>query len=259
MDYLQQLKANTGGKISKQDLFSQNFEHKSFRSLVIKDFENYKLRINDHNELCSIEIKLNVAFAFALNKPDKVLYFDTPLSLKEVPYTVYVSKSNIDLANDMNFVQACRLLAQFFQKLNPFPDEAVFVYRNAVIFALQTDRDLASILEQIIELISANNNIFKRTVRKIISAEKIPDHLQPLIPLIKKYSISDDSEREQLIEDMKKTEIKKLIEQVSPYMKDINTFLDSFIDQPLTEEATLIGNLAELVSELEFKKITYEL
>jgi hypothetical protein len=50
---------------------------------------------------------------------------------------------------------------------------------------------------------------------------------------------------------MKKTEIKKLIKQVSPYMKDINTFLDSFKYQPLTEEATLIENLAELVSELE--------
>lgn len=53
------------------------------------------------------------------------------------------------------------------------------------------------------------------------------------------------------IEGMKKTEIKKLIEQVSPYMKEINTFLDSFNDKPLTERATIVGNLAELVTELE--------
>jgi hypothetical protein len=251
MDYLEQLTAHTGGKIRKQDYLNINFAHKSFRSLIIKDFKNWKLRINDYNELCSIEMKVNVAFAFALNKPDKVLFYDIPLSLKEVPYTVYVSESNIDLVNDMKFVQACRLLAQFLQKLIAFPDEAVFVYRNGVAFALRTNRDMALILEQIIELISTNSNIFKRTVRKIISVERIPGNLQPLIPLIKKYSISDDLEREQLIEGMKKTEIKKLIEQVSPYMKDINSFLDSFKDQPLTEEAALIGYLAELVTELQ--------
>lgn len=68
---------------------------------------------------------------------------------------------------------------------------------------------------------------------------------------MKKYSIPDDSEREQLIEGIKKKQIKQLIESVDPYMSDINNYLNSFKEQPLSEEATLMRNLAELVTELK--------
>ncbi len=40
----------------------------------------------------------------------------------------------------------------------------------------------------------------------------------------------------------------ELINSVTPFMEDINYFLNSFKDELLTEEAILINNLAELVS-----------
>jgi hypothetical protein len=42
----------------------------------------------------------------------------------------------------------------------------------------------------------------------------------------------------------------ELVHIVSPLLNDINNYLSSFEDRPLSEEAILIGNLAELVTEL---------
>jgi hypothetical protein len=45
-----------------------------------------------------------------------------------------------------------------------------------------------------------------------------------------------------------------VVDIVNPKMEIINSYLDSFKSEPLPYEATLIGNLAELVSELSLSK-----
>ena len=49
---------------------------------------------------------------------------------------------------------------------------------------------------------------------------------------------------------MSEKEKQKLIKAVRPFFNEINAYLDSFKDGPLSEEAMSMGNLAELVSEL---------
>ena len=251
MDYLQQLATQIGGKIRTQDLLNGNFQKKSLRSLIVKDYKQFKLQIDDYGSLCSIEVKVNSEIACAINNHDRVLYYNIPFNLESVPFTVYVSESNTDLLDNIRFRKACHSIGIFLKKINISPKESVFIYRNCICFAFRTNRDLEPILDGIIELINANSEIFKRTARKAISTKNIPDNLKPLAPLMRKYSLSDDSEREQLIEGMKKKEIKQLIESVDPYMGEINNYLNSFKKQPLSEEATLMGNLAELVTELK--------
>ncbi|HEY8784220.1 MAG TPA: hypothetical protein VIM16_21510 [Mucilaginibacter sp.] len=53
------------------------------------------------------------------------------------------------------------------------------------------------------------------------------------------------------MEETSEKQKKKLIKTVYPYMIEINEFLDSLGDEPLGHEAILLGNLAELVSELQ--------
>jgi hypothetical protein len=251
MDYLTGLSVSTKGKIRTQEHLNANFGQKSFTSLVLNNYKNFKVRVDDYSNLCLIGIKVNVAFAFAINKSDKALFLNFPLEFNDLPHSVYVSESDTDMVNDAKFLQACHLMADFLRANKPSSEEAVFVYRNRLNLVFRTDRDLKPILDQIIELLSTNNKIFKSTSRKVISIKSMPENLQPLAPFMKKYSIPDDSERDELIEGMKKTEIRKLVDQVDPYMEDINSYLNSFKDEPLSEEATLLGNLAELVTELK--------
>lgn len=250
MDYLKELAIQTGGKIRSLNGFSSNFKEKTFRSLSIKDFKQYKVEIYDFGSLCSIAIRISTEAAFAINNPDRVLYYDIPVSLDAIPYTIYVSDSNIDLVEKIYFHKACEALKHFLMQINIMPEESVFVTRDAIVFAFKTDRNLILILEGIVELLNTNDEIFKRTVRNVFLIKNIPEQLRPLVPLIKKYGIPDDTEREQLIEGMKTNKKKQLIETVSPYMSEINKFLDSFKEDPLSEEATRVGNLAELVTEL---------
>jgi len=251
MDYLKNLSAQIGGKIRNQNLLDVNFQVKSFRALVLKDYKHFKFQIDDHDSICSIGFKINTDIAFAVNKPDRIMNFKIPLSLEGLSYTVYVSESDLDLVERKNFLQACHSIGTLLEKINIFPEEAVFVYRNALHFALNTNRNLVSIIDDIIELLNANSKIFKRTIRTVISKDNLPEMFWPLVPLLKKYSVSDDSERDELVEGMKKVQIKKIIESVEPYMNDINMYLDSFKEKPLNEEAMLLGNLAELVTELK--------
>lgn len=251
MDYLKNLSVQIGGKIRKQDHLNGNFQVKSFRALILKDYKHFKFQINDYDSICSIEFKINTDIAFAINKPDRIMNYRNPLSLESVPFTVYVSESNLDLAERKDFLHACHSIGAFLKEINISPEEAVFVYRNAVLFALNTNRNLISILDDIIELFNANNIIFKRNIRKAVSKNNLPEMFWPLVPLLKKYSVSDDSEREQVVEGLKKVEIRKIIESVDPYMNEINIYLNSYKEKPLNEEATLLGNLAELVTELK--------
>ena len=253
MDYLKELAIQTGGKIRSLNGFNSNFKEKTFRSLSIKDFKQHKIEIYDFGSLCSIEIRISTDAAFAINNPDRVLYYDIPVYLDAIPYTIYVSDSNIDLVEKIYFHKVCEALGRFLKHINIVPEESVFVTWSAIFFAFKTDRNLILILEGIVELLNTNNEIFKRTVRNMFLAKNIPEQLRLLVPLIKKYGIPDDTEREQLREGMKKNKKTQLIETIAPYMSEINKFLDSFKEEPLSEEATRVGNLAELVTELMIK------
>jgi len=105
-------------------------------------------------------------------------------------------------------------------------------------------------IDTLVDLVNKYDTLFQKEVKIKIFRKNIPENLHPLIPLIKKWSVSDDSDREQLVDEATEKEKKRLVKTVAPYMPEINKFLDSFEDGVLSDEAILFGNLAELVSEL---------
>ena len=72
-----------------------------------------------------------------------------------------------------------------------------------------------------------------------------------IVTAFPRRNIQDDCEREQLMEETSQKQKVKLLNTVNPLMNTINQFLDSFGDEPLSHEAILLGNLAELISELQ--------
>ena len=242
-----------GGRIESQDLFSSNFEQKSTRALVVKKYRTYRLQINDFGYLFSIEIKVNTDKAFSINKPDLVLLFNKLVQVYGIQYPVFVSKIDDTLHSEV-FREICEAMDSLLKKIKLTPHEAVFIARNVMIFALRPDRDFVVALDDILDVLVGNKRIFKRKIPIVINKENIPNGLRHLIPLLKKYCVADDMDRTRLAEGMSKKKKLLLIEAVDRHMDEINLYLSSFEEYPLSEEAVMIGRLAELVSELKIEQ-----
>ena len=87
-------------------------------------------------------------------------------------------------------------------------------------------------------------------IAESIKEENLPPSLRMLIPYAQKYSVGDDLLRTQLGMGLNKNARKELIAVVGPLLTDINKFLDSFGDDPLSDEAIVMGSLAEFTCEL---------
>lgn len=83
-----------------------------------------------------------------------------------------------------------------------------------------------------------------------LDLKKLPVDFHHLIPLIQKWAIADDSDRDDLISPTTGS-LQKLVDQVQPYLTKIDSYLDSYGGRPLTPEAIALGKLAE--SALEAK------
>lgn len=72
--------------------------------------------------------------------------------------------------------------------------------------------------------------------------------------MLNKWCIPDDVERTKLMQKTSKKKKQELISIVNPLLPQINVFLDSFGNEPLSDEAILLGDLAQLVCELNLEE-----
>jgi len=82
---------------------------------------------------------------------------------------------------------------------------------------------------------------------------RLPAELHGLIPLIRKWSTSDDVDRTEQWEAASTEELQALFHAVWPHMSAINAYLDE-ADKltPYPDEAMALGRLAEGVCEVQF-------
>jgi hypothetical protein len=252
MDYLKELSKQLGGRIQAQNLSNWNLNGNSFRVIIAKDYKGYKMEVDEFEDLFQIGIKVESDLAFSINNPDKLFGFTDPTSISDFPYKVYFSdnENDLNLLHQSEFIPFWNSFSAKIKDLELSQNEGVFIYSNVIYLAISPTRNLIPIVDYVIDLINDNSSIFQKSRNERIYARNIPERLRHLIPLMKKWSVGDDSEREQMIEETGEKQKKKLIKLVYPFMIEINEFLDSFGDEALSNEAVLLGNLAELVSEL---------
>jgi hypothetical protein len=250
MDYLKEFSDFFKGKIECQNLLNVNFKEISTRRLVVKSYRDFKLEINEFGSLCSIGITAESDFFFSINKPDRVLFVDKSINISDFPYKVYVRNENNNPFLNINFIEFWKVFSDKIIDFKLNENECIYFHRNRIIFVLSSYRELIPIINEYIDIIKKNDSIFKKHNKNIIFKKNIPDVLRQLTPLLKKWAIADDGERDKLIEEATQQQKKQLIKKVEPLFNEINCFLESFNDRPLSYEAILLGNLAELVSEL---------
>jgi hypothetical protein len=77
----------------------------------------------------------------------------------------------------------------------------------------------------------------------------LPVQFHPLISLVKKWAIGDDSDRDDFLANLPKSALKAFVNEMEPYLNAIDSYLDSFGSQPPSMEAAMLGRLAECAIE----------
>lgn len=86
-----------------------------------------------------------------------------------------------------------------------------------------------------------------------VDLRSLPAEFHRLIPSIKQWAIVDDLGREELLEAAQDADLKRLLDEVDPYLPALNAYLDSFGPAPPTKAACALGCLAECVVEVKRK------
>jgi hypothetical protein len=82
---------------------------------------------------------------------------------------------------------------------------------------------------------------------------QLPEQFRALASLIKKWAVSDDADREEIIGDAPKSELQDLVSRIEPLFDSIETYLDSFKQRPLNQAAIALGHLAEAAHEARLR------
>ena len=190
----------------------------------------------------SLEIKINTSLLFAVNLPNMLCRADKILDKQIGEHKIYA-----DNPNDTPVINCIDLIKNDVGDLHLKEHEGLFVYKNALQLVISQQRALIPEIDILIQL---KSKIEQPEVESEIDISKVPEDLQDLIPFLKEWAISDDLERDEKINRSSKKKLMKVTNAVNSKMSIINNYLDSFEEEPLTYEAILIGNLAELVTEI---------
>ena len=207
--------------------------------LEIKDKKGFTARLSSYPQWIQIEIKIKNSFTIAFNESEGL----KPLRLTDYPCRLFVSglekkEQIVEFANDVKAL---------IQEIDLKNIESITLAENQILADFLPNRDPLVMIDKLIEIVGHIDKGPK--INKEIN--DLPDNLKDLYRLLEKYSISDDLQRDGLIDTMTTKEAKYLIDIVGDRIQDINDYLDSFADRPLTENAQQLGALAELVSELK--------
>lgn len=225
-------------------LFDPNLNDNSTRLFKFKDNQDNRFKIWVFTESVKLETPLTTSLLFSINFPDKVC-----LAKKQLSEVSGIGKIFTDNSKDDQIQLCINLLNDSLKSLNFDINEGLTVYRNSLQLTLKQDRQIQpeiEVLKKIKSLIELN---FPDKSNEIDYSD-LPIDLRQLLLKLKSFAISDDFERDELIEGLSTKQRTNLIKLIEPKIGEINLFLDGFGDRPLTEGAIGLQCLAELTTEI---------
>lgn len=231
------------------NLFNANFAGNSQREYRVQ-YNGNIFKIHQFTHVLAIEVAIKTSVVFSVNLPDKIALINNKSGM--------VSGKNIyiDTDNAEKSQECARLIEDCIKLLDFDVQEGLIVYRNSLCLAIHN----LSKLSQFLILASKIKTIIERNFpdeMEDIDISRIPRTLRSLSPLLKKWATSDDEMRQGKIKSASTEELKQIASKIHSKTNEINAYLDSFCGQPLTYEATLLGNLSELADEISNCRIRH--
>jgi hypothetical protein len=253
-DTLLLLARQMGGRIKPCQVFNANVGEWASRELRSR-LRGYRVAARESRSFVELEVKgINTPVCFSINCADRICLFDHPLEIESaIPYPVFVGEpvSQVTLLwlQDLSH-------ASLFTPLQLTSDESLQVYQNGVVLIGQQQRATTETLDLLCDIADHLRVAMTGDVVDGLefSVSELPEELQPLASLIRKFAIGDDAERSELLAQASAAEHERMRKHVGPLLPRIDQFLKSFGSRPLSNEAILLGRLAEAVAELLARK-----
>ena len=228
-------------------LFDPNLNDKSTRLLKFKDDQDNRYKIWVFTDTVKLETSLTTSLLFSINFPDKVC-----LAKRLLLEVSGIGKIFTDNSKDDQIQLCIKLLKDDLKSLNFDFNEGLTVYRNSLQLTLKQGRQMLpeiEVLKKIKLLLQLN---FPDETEEIDFSD-LPAVLRPILKKFGSLAISDDFERDEKIQTLTKKQRTDFIETLEPKLENINSFLDTFSDKPLSEGAIRLQSLAELLIELTYE------
>ena len=229
------------------NLFDPNLNDKSIRLFKFKDNQDNRFKIWVFTETVKLETPLTTSLLFSINFPDKV-----SLAKRLFLEVSGIGKIFTNNSKDDQIQLCIKLLEDDLKSLNFDNNEGLTVYRNSLQLTLKQDRQMLpeiEVLKKIKSLIELN---FPYETEEVDFSD-LPTDIRQILKKFGSLTISDDFERDEKIQTLTKKQRTDFIETLEPKLENINSFLDTFNDKPLTEGAIRLQSLAELLIELTYE------
>ena len=210
----------------------------------------HRVELRSNDQFVAIEVRgdFDVDTRFSINRPDwVVMAMSSPRLLKRLkfdkwPLFVNPPTQTPSLLRDVHIRRA-------IEALELGPDESLHVYRNQLtIYSRPASEERLSDLLDCSVALADRLPAAKKSVR---SFADLPTEFQSLVPLIRKWAESDDSERLERLERASNAQMVDLVQRLVPLFPAINRYLDGFGGAP-PESAVALGTLAECATEAQF-------
>src|SRR5690606_16778567 len=178
-----------------------------------------------------LELPLRTSLLFSLNIPDKVCLADKKLVDINGIGKIYTD----NLKNDQ-IINCIELLKDELKTLDFDKNEGLTIYGNSLKLTLNHKRQLLREVEICKNLKTIIELNFPDKANKTDYSD-LPTDLRQIFLKFENLAVTDDFERDELIEGLTTKQRKDLINTIEPKFEEINLFLDNFGDNPLTEGA----------------------
>lgn len=239
------------GKVKPCECYNPNLGEVAYHSLLAR-LRGYRVEALLGKSLVALVASgFDSEISFSLNAPDRICLLDKRLrpAPADIPHPVYVSASDSrTTAAWLRMTENGRFLSAFCLSSR----ESIQVYRNAVSMIGSPDRATESTLGRLCDLadrvrVPAQDGVVDGVP---FDVDRMPRVFASLRGWIRRFAIGDDHIRGEVLAGVSAMERALMRTQVEPLLPQIDAFLDSFGDQPLSNEAILLGRLAEAVTEM---------
>ncbi len=225
------------------NLFDPNLNDKSTQIFKFSDDQDNKFKIWIFTETVKLETPLTTSLLFSINFPDKVC-----LAKRLLLEVSGIGKIFTDNTNDDQIQLCIKLLKDDLKSLNFDFNEGLTVYRNSIQLTVKQGRQMLpeiATLKKIKLLLQLN---FPDEIEKIDFSD-LPIDFRQILKKFGALAIADAFERDEKIRTLTEKQRIEFIETLEPKLENINSFLNTFSDRPLSEGAIRLQSLAELLIE----------
>jgi hypothetical protein len=207
-------------------------------------YRRRRVRVAANEEYISLQVEGRLdAEVCSINRVNRVSFVNQPSELTvggDSRWPVFLPRNYHASGALSSFLDSPALLSAV-ELIIQSPEDSLHCFKDAILvyFRPASAEDLQSAIESLSRLVGPKNRVRRDEF------SSLPREFDSLIPLIQEWAEGDDDWREEMLRRASKPTLAKLIETVSPYLTQINDYLDANDD----EAACALGRLAEVAVE----------